>query len=109
MVTLESLAHACSLCDHEDHALKCYNECLERLYEQEEDSLEHQAAIMLKMSRIHRNLNDPQSQIEKLHLASKILRGGDKLSAEGADLSNQIKAEISEARQALDRRGVDWV
>lgn len=108
MGTLESLAHACSLSDHEDHALKYYNESLERLYEQDEDNREHQALIMFKMSKIHDNLGDLESRLEKLHLASKILQA-DRNSPQGVDLERQIRAEMAQVRQTLDREGRDWV
>ncbi len=107
MGTLESLAHACSLCDQEEQALRYYNECLERLYEQDGDTREHQASIMVKMSRIHHNLGDAEAHMEKLHLASKILRATERLSPEGSDLFDQIKTETAEARHFYNRRGVD--
>lgn len=107
MGTLESLAHACSLSGHEDHALKYYNEALERLYEQDEDNREHQASIMFKMSRVHGYLKDTEAQLEKLILASKILRGIDELSPKGADLSNQVNTETAEVRRLAQRRGVN--
>jgi len=87
--------------------LKYYNEGLERLYEQDEDNREHQASIMFKMSRIHGSLQDIEAQLEKLILASKILRGVDELSAKGAELSNQVNAEMAEVRRVAQRRGVN--
>lgn len=106
--TLESLAHACSLSDHEDHALKYYNECLERLYEQDEDNREHQALIMYKMSRVHQNLRDPESRFEKLLLASKVLQA-DGNSPQGMDLQRRIDTELAQARQTPDRHGRERV
>ena len=101
--TLESLAHACSLSEHEDHALKYYNECLERLYEQDDDNREHQASIMFKMSKIHHQLQDIESQMEKLHIASRILQA-DTNSPAGTELERQIESEMTLARQTL-RKG----
>jgi len=108
MGTLESLALACSLSDHEDHALKYYNECLERLYEQDDDRREQQATIMYKMSKIHGNLDDRESQEEKLHLALKILRV-DTISPEGEDLAHQLEQEIEQLRRELDQHAPEWV
>jgi hypothetical protein len=106
--TLESLAHACSLSEHEDHALKYYNESLERLYEQDEDNRERQALIMFKMSKIHQNLGELEAQFEKLHLASKILQA-DRNSPKGMTLERQIEAEMARVRQTLQKQGREWV
>jgi hypothetical protein len=62
---------------------------------------------MFKMSRIHGSLQDIEAQLEKLILASKILRGVDELSAKGAELSNQVNAEMAEVRRVAQRRGVN--
>eukprot|EP00429_Kryptoperidinium_foliaceum_P011170 CAMPEP_0176002930 /NCGR_PEP_ID=MMETSP0120_2-20121206/906_1 /TAXON_ID=160619 /ORGANISM="Kryptoperidinium foliaceum, Strain CCMP 1326" /LENGTH=846 /DNA_ID=CAMNT_0017335545 /DNA_START=162 /DNA_END=2703 /DNA_ORIENTATION=- len=102
VTTLESLARACTLSGHRDHALKYYNECLERLYEIDEDNREEQARIMFLMSGVHESMGDMESQIEKLQLASKVLRL-DEISREGADLEYQIVEKLAQVRDLLAR------
>lgn len=88
--------------------MKYYNEYLERLHETGEDTWEKQASILVKMSRIHKQMKDIEAQLNKLHIASKLLRM-DTLTETGQDLEHEIQSEMRQARRECDELGLDWV
>lgn len=105
---LENLADACAAAGQGGHALKYFTEYLERLYERGESAYEKQAAIHFKMSKIHRTQKDLEPQLQKLHLAVKILRSAE-LSAAGKDLEHEIQVDLRRARQALEMEELNYV
>ena len=104
---LESLAEASTGAKDYDDALKYYTEYLERLYDREDSSNEQQAAIHFKMAKIHGIESDIERQLQKLHVAMKILRSG-KLTAAGKDLEHDIQVEFRRARQALEMEELNF-
>eukprot|EP00934_Nitzschia_sp_Nitz4_P000029 Nitzschia sp. Nitz4//scaffold194_size40385//35385//39212//NITZ4_007534-RA/size40385-augustus-gene-0.11-mRNA-1//1//CDS//3329540346//29//frame0 len=108
LATLDALASAFASLGRENEALRCYSGYLERLYEADDDTFEQQALALFKMSQIHEATNDTASALNKLHLASKMLRSAP-LSAKGKELESQIQHRMHEARLELDNKGSDWV
>lgn len=104
MGSLESLARACGLSGHEDHALKYYDEYLERLYEMEDENREEQSRIMYEMSKLHGAMGDRASQAEKLHVAAKLLRIDGEVSPEAAALEHEILEELKHVRRQIASR-----
>lgn len=141
---LDNLAEACAKAGHASHALKYYNELMERYHDLDEEHNHHdrkhtkkgrginstnttttmkfgrvlEATILHKMSQIHSSTNDLDSQVSKLHLASKILRLEDvdddnytSVHRERERLERQIQIDIRNARQALEQQQeeFEWV
>jgi hypothetical protein len=102
MSTLDSLADTCAAGNHGTLGLKYYNEILERFYDQEDESKLQEAVIFYKMSKIHKQANDLEPQLNKLLFASKVLRMEDSLTQEGKQLEHQIEVDIQLAQQELE-------
>ena len=148
---MDDLAEACAKSEHSSHALKYYNELMERYHDLDVDNSKRskrgrgtnsnignsnssgnstttngtfkfnrvlEATILYKMSKIHQTQNDLDSQVSKLHLASKILRLEDvdddnytSVHRERERLERQIQVDIRHARQALEQQQqeFEWV
>jgi tetratricopeptide (TPR) repeat protein len=119
--TLDSLADACGAANHGNHALKYYNELLERLHDQDDEDgsnerVLQEAIILYKMSRAHLASKDLDSQLSKLQLASKLLRTTDNESSNNSNdakqrqqLEHQVQVDMRLARQSLEKQELEWV
>jgi flavorubredoxin len=109
MSTLDSLADTCAAANHGPLGLKYYNEILERFHDQEEESKLEEAVIFYKMSKIHKQANDLESQLTKLHFASKVLLMEDSMTNERKQLEHQIQVDIRSARKEFEEQELQWV
>ena len=112
LATFGTLADACVCANHGTVALKYYEEILERLNERDEDDSRLQEAVILhKMSKIHKQHGDLQSELTKLQRASRVLRLDSRtsMSKQAEDLDHVIQVDLREARQTLEAKELQWV
>jgi hypothetical protein len=108
LATLDRLAESSANANLGNASLKQYNELLERLYEEASFDKLQESTILYKMSKVHKQNHDFDSQIGKLQLALKVLRAADITKEKGA-LELDIQKELLMARQRLEKAELEWV
>ena len=106
--TLDRLAEASADANLGSAAMKHNSELLERLYGEANFDKVQEATILYRMSKIHKQHQDVESQIGKLHLANKVLITAIKTKRSEA-LSNDIQHDLHMARQLIEKQQLDWV
>ena len=109
MSTLESLAETFWDAEEEALSLKYFNEILERLHDQDEESKFQEATILHKMSKVHLGDRDLESELTKLQIALTVLRMETSMSSEAKLLANKIHADMEMVRQELEKQELKWV
>ena len=122
--TLDNLAEACTLSNHHTHALKYYNEILERFhrnndirYGASKRQKRAEAVLLYKMSRVHFQQKDFESQLGKLKLALRSVRA---VSVAGGEshpekeqreyLETHIQRDMRVVRKHLEKSDIPpWV
>ena len=122
--TLDNLAEACSLSKHYSHAVKYYNEIMERFHRNNEIRFgankrqkRAEAVLLYKMSRVHFAQQDYESQLGKLKLALRSVRA---VSVSGNEsppekeqreyLETHIQRDMRVARKQLEKSDIPpWV
>jgi len=107
--TLDSLAETFVAANRGKHALQCFSLMLERLNEQEESTRDQRAMVLFKMSKVHLQTDDIQSQINKLHAALKVLRSEADVTETGQELEQMIQMDLRASRQAMEQKHKEWV
>lgn len=130
--TLDSLAEACAKSNHPSHAIKYYNEILERFHRNpmtvptkgstSNRRKRAEAVLLYKMSRVHKQQDDRESELGKLRLALRAIRSlnsageGEAGSAKNSEdrqqaeaLERRIQNDIRSAREATEKIELQWV
>jgi tetratricopeptide (TPR) repeat protein len=120
--TLDSLAEACAASNHGSHAIKFYNEILERFHRNTSKSSTFgsskrrkraEAVLLYKMSRIYGQQKVRQSQLEMLKLALVAIRSvsyDDESSPEREQrelLEKRIQTDVRMVQEELEK--LEWV
>ena len=106
--TLDRLAEACAAANLGTAALKHNSELLERLYGEANFDKLQESSILYRMSKIHKQNQDVESQIGKLHLALKVLRTAQNSERKDA-IEQGIQKDLRLARQYVEKEELDWV
>ena len=113
--TLDNLADSCANSGHAVDALKYYNMVLERFRVGGKVSskkiLRAEAVLLYKMSRVHRQRNDLETQLDKLKLALRSIRAfSDAVGGGRTDtLERRILYDIRECREQLEKDEMQWI
>jgi len=129
--TLDNLADSCANSGHAVDALKYYNMVLERFQvaggsrPTSKKRLRAEAVLLYKMSRVHRQRNDREAQLEKLKLALRAIRayanssssssaGGSSGGSGGGKahmdtLERRIQYDIRDCREQLEKEELKWI
>lgn len=106
---MDSLADTCASAGHGLRALDYYNDILERLRDQDDEAKLEEATVLFKMSKIHKQANERESQMAKLHFALKMLAMEDSITDERKRLEHEIQVDIRSVRLEMEREELDWV
>jgi len=113
--TLDNLADSCANSGQASDALKYYKMILERFQvggrSGSKKVLRAEAVLLYKMSRVHRQRNDRESQLDTLKLALRSIRaysdtsGGNKTDT----LQRRIQYDIRACREDLEKNDLKWI
>lgn len=109
--TLDNLADSYANSGHAVEALRTYNMILERFRVGDRpDNLKMsraEAVLLYKISRVHRQQNDRQAQLDNLKLALRALRA---YPDSGSDsLERRIQYDIRACREQLEKGELKWL
>lgn len=111
--TLDNLADACSSSGQATEALRYYNMVLERFRAGGKPSsqkvLRAEAVLLYKMSRVHRQRNDREAQLDMLKLALRSVRAYSNLSSQKDTLERRIQYDIRACREQLEKEDLKWI
>jgi tetratricopeptide (TPR) repeat protein len=111
--TLDNLADSCVNSGHAVDALKYYNMLLDRFRVggrgDNEKLLRAEAVLLYKMSRVHRQRNDREAQLDSLKLALRALRSEKGKNKSQDTLERRIQYDIRECRELLEKEQLKWV
>ena len=143
--TLDNLADSCANSGHAADALKYYNTVLERFRvlgsstPSTRKGLRAEAVLLYKMSRVHRQRNDREAQLDTLKLALRSIRAyptssagasyssagagatdsgstevasaasGSRVSAASDTLERRIQYDIRSCREQLEKDELKWI
>jgi hypothetical protein len=108
LASLDRVAESSAAANLGTASLKQYNELLERLYEEASFNKLQESTILYKMSKVHKQNHDLDSQIGKLQLALKVLRVAD-VTKEKDALEQDIQKDLLMARQRIAKEELEWV
>jgi tetratricopeptide (TPR) repeat protein len=112
--TLDNLADSCAHSGQASDALKYYHMVLERFRADErgpsEKMLRAEGVLLYKMSRVHRQRNDRESQMDYLKLALKTIREYSEGTDGKADtLERRIQSDMRTCREEMEAKELKWV
>jgi len=118
--TLDNLADSCASSGHAVEALKYYNMILDRFRVQgtqrsSQKGIRAEAVLLYKMSRVHRQRNDREAQLDMLKLALRAIRAHSELGNSGGTsrrndtLERRIQYDIRSCREQLEKDELKWI
>lgn len=120
--TFDNLADSCANSGNTTDALKFYNMILDRFRAGAKASstscnkmlLRAEAVLLYKMSRVHRQRNDRESQLDSLKLALQSIRAFSEANGASSGrsidtLERRIQYDIRSCREQLEKDQLKWV
>lgn len=112
--TLDNLADSCANCGNSSDALKYYNEVLGRFRANDgsDSKRRHraEAVLLYKMSRVHKQQNDREAQLNSLKLALQSIRQHSECQNGRTDtLERRIHYDIRACREQLEKEELKWI
>ena len=113
--TLDNLADSCANSGQAADALKHYSAVYERFRALKgsggKNVLRAEAVLLYKMSRVHRQRNDRESQLEKLQLALRAVRAYPETAEDSQTdtLERRIQYDIRTCREQLEKEELEWI
>lgn len=114
--TLDNLADSCANSGNAADALRHYRTILDRFQargnNRSKKALRAEAVLLYKTSRVHRQRNDRQAQLEMLKLALRSIRAyNDDSSSSGHTdtLERRIQYDIRACREELEKDELKWI
>lgn len=114
--TLDNLADSCASSGQAGDALRHYNMILTRFRvggrSGSQKVLRAEAVLLYKMSRVHRQRNDYDSQLDTLKLALRSVRALSDPAIGGAkteSLERRIQYDIRSCRERIEKSDLKWV
>jgi tetratricopeptide (TPR) repeat protein len=110
--TLDNLADSCANSGNVSDALKYYNMVLARFRAGNlgKKNWRAEAVLLYKMSRVHRQQNDTESQLESLKLALQSVRQyPGNLPGRTDTLERRIQYDIRACRERIEKQELKWL
>ncbi len=115
--TLDNLADSYANSGYAVEALRTYNMILERFRvggrSDSKKMARAEAVLLYKMSRVHRQRNDRETQLDNLKLALRTLRSAaddsDPSDKKNDSLERRIQYDIRACREQLEKSELKWV
>ena len=114
--TLDNLADSCASSGQAADSLRHYNTILTRFRVEgrsgSQKLLRAEAVLLYKMSRVHRQRNDLESQLDSLKLALRAVRALSDPSVGGVNtdgLERRIQYDIRSCRERIEKSDLKWV
>jgi Tetratricopeptide repeat len=113
--TLDNLADSCAHCGQAVDSLKYYNMVLERFRAGDrgasDKAIRAEGVLLYKISRVHRQRNDRNTQLDYLKMALKAVREYSETSGEERvdTLERRIQLDIKACREEMETKQLKWV